>query len=148
MANVNGIELAGAASGSPGEVRAVGSDTDVSLKLVPQGAGSVLLNKRLGDAAPQSDGYVDITGSKSNADYTLLAAEYTRRMIRLGWTGWSGGHNVVVPLVAGAIWWIINATGQTATVIGATGTGIAVANAKVACVACDGTNIIRLTADT
>lgn len=41
MANVNGIKLLGAATGSPPEVQAVGSDTTSDLKLVAIGAGDI-----------------------------------------------------------------------------------------------------------
>ena len=95
----------------------------------------------------QGEGYVGVTGAKSDADYTLADAEHTVRCVRFGWTGWTGGHNVIVPTYAGGRWHVINATGQTATVKTAAGTGIAVASTKSATLLCDGTNVVRLTAD-
>ena len=121
-------------------------------------AGIVFLHKTAGGLwlwdgtayralAAQADEFAAITGSKSDANYTLPAAEYRCRLLRLGWTGWTGAHDAVLPLTLGAWWWVINATGQAATMIGATGTGTAIANGKAAAVWCDGTNINRLTAD-
>jgi hypothetical protein len=59
----------------------------------------------------------------------------------------TAGRNVVVPLNKKQ-YTIVNTTGQTLTVKTAAGTGIAVATAKAAIVACDGTNVIRITPDT
>mgnify|MGYP000863101749 CR=1 FL=1 len=102
----------------------------------------------LSKGATPGNGYKAITGAKSDADYILSASEYSNEIIKLGWTGWTTGKNVVVPTVAGAKWVIHNATGQTATVKTSGGTGIAIANTKHATVYCDGTNIVRITADT
>lgn len=92
-------------------------------------------------------GYVAIAGSKSDADYTLADTEHTCKVIKCGWTGWATGRNLVVPLYAGGVWTILNATGQTLTVKAASGTGVAIASTKAAQVLCDGTNVVRLTAD-
>lgn len=93
------------------------------------------------------NGYKAITGAKADADYTLTASEYSNEIIKLGWTGWSTGRNVVVPTVAGAKWVIYNSLGKTVTVKTASGTGIAIASTKSAIVYCDGTNIARATGD-
>ena len=98
--------------------------------------------------ASPGNGYKAITGSKSDADYTLTASEYSNEIIKLGWTGWTTGRNVIVPTTAGAKWVINNTTGQIATIKTSGGTGIAIANNKHATVYCDGTNIVRVTADT
>ena len=62
----------------------------------------------------------------------------------------TGTRNLVLPLVAGNIYIVFNNTtgAQSIQVIGATGTGITIANAKRAIVQCDGTNFVRITADT
>ena len=56
-------------------------------------------------------------------------------------------RNLVVPLVRRR--WIVrnNCTGGSVQVIGASGTGVTIATAKVAIVECDGTNVLRVTAD-
>ena len=119
-------------------------------------AGGVAVNQSTGALAPASLGgnnaalvleFADITGAKTDADYTLLAAEYSCPILRLAWTGWTGGHNVIVPTTRGAVWDVVNATGQAATVKTVSGTGIAVASGKAARVFCDGANVVRLTGD-
>lgn len=92
-------------------------------------------------------GYVAITGAKADSDYTAADTEHTCKVLRCAWTGWTGGKNLILPLHAGGRWEIINLTGQTLTAKAASGTGIAIASTKAATVLCDGTNIIRLTAD-
>lgn len=41
MSNVNGVQIEGAETGSPGEVQAYGADTNLNLLLVPKGTGDV-----------------------------------------------------------------------------------------------------------
>ena len=56
-------------------------------------------------------------------------------------------RNLVVPLRR-ATWIVRNdCTGGSIQVIGATGTGITIATVKTAIVSCDGTNVVRITAD-
>ncbi len=85
----------------------------------------------------------------SDANYTAAVAEYTAWNIVL--TGGSLGaqRNFVVPLAAGYRWTVFNNTsgGQAIQVIAASGTGIVIATGKTATVYCDGTNILRETAD-
>lgn len=56
-------------------------------------------------------------------------------------------RNLVVPLVRRR--WVVRntCTGGSIQVIGATGTGTTIATVKVAIVECDGTNVLRVTAD-
>ena len=56
-------------------------------------------------------------------------------------------RNLVVPLVRRR--WTVrnNCTGGSVQVIGASGTGVTIATTKVAIVECDGTNVLRVTAD-
>lgn len=94
-----------------------------------------------------SGGYLSVGGSKSDADYTLSQTEGYCRSVKLAWTGWTTGRNVVVPTVSGMEWSFINSLGQAATIKTSGGTGISVASTKTARLLCDGTNIVRLTAD-
>lgn len=60
----------------------------------------------------------------------------------------TGTRNLVVPLVKRR-WTVRNTcTGGSVQVIGASGTGITIATVKTAIVECDGTNVLRITADT
>jgi hypothetical protein len=59
----------------------------------------------------------------------------------------TGTRNLVVPLLRRR-WTVRNTcTGGSVQVIGASGTGITIATVKTAIVECDGTNVLRLTAD-
>lgn len=57
-------------------------------------------------------------------------------------------RDIIVPLIGKRQWTVYNGTGQSLRFIGATGTGITVATLKQAIVRSDGTNIVRVTADT
>jgi len=57
------------------------------------------------------------------------------------------GRNVVLPNTEKKRYYLVNQTAQTLTLKTSAGTGIAVATNKAACLYCDGTNVIRLTAD-
>lgn len=58
-------------------------------------------------------------------------------------------RNIVLPLVKGLVYDVINATtgGQALQFISASGIGVTVANAKAARLRCDGVNWLRITAD-
>lgn len=109
--------------------------------------GVVLTPKITGNASALSYGRT----SKSvagGANVSLLAADYQNRVIEL--TGAiTANIEVIFPLTDGAEWVVYNGTSGafTVTVIGATGTGVVVAQGKRAIVYCDGTNIQRATAD-
>ena len=89
----------------------------------------------------------------SNADYTLstagIPAEWQYGTVRITDTGvvLSAAKNIVAPGNAKA-YVFVNATAQTLTLKTPSGTGIAVATGKTAILRCDGTNIVRVTADT
>lgn len=83
----------------------------------------------------------------SDAAYTLTADEADNRI--LSFTGTlTATRNITVPLVGKRQWTVYNGTGQSLVFIGPTGTGITVATLKHATVRSDGTNIVRVTADT
>lgn len=91
-------------------------------------------------------GRVSVAGGDAN--YTLLDTEYNNR--HLEFTGaLTTGRNRVVPLTDGAEWVVFNNTtgGFAVTVIGASGGGIAVAAGKTAILRCNGTAVLRVTAD-
>lgn len=86
----------------------------------------------------------------SDANYTLTEAEYLNHIIRFDSSvSLTATRNMVVPLTPRQ--WTIwnNTTGaQSIQIIGATGTGITIANGKHAIVYANGANVIRVTPDT
>jgi hypothetical protein len=81
----------------------------------------------------------------AHADWTLSAAEAKATILKP--TLADQAVNAIVPDTAWHLYIVVNTTGQALTVKTAAGTGIAVANTKVALVMSDGTNVIRISAD-
>jgi hypothetical protein len=96
---------------------------------------------------PVPGGLTSITGALPDADYTVLPAQYAGEVILVAHTGWTATHNLIMPIAVGMLRWIVNTCGQSVVVKGATGTGPTIATARAACAVCDGTNWLRLTAD-
>jgi hypothetical protein len=85
----------------------------------------------------------------TDANITLTAAEARNQILRItSSVSLTATRNVVVPL-APQIWVVDNSTtgGQSLQFIGATGTGVTVANARRAVIFADGTNIVRASPD-
>lgn len=84
----------------------------------------------------------------SDANKTASLAEARADILKLTSVSLGATRDLIVPLVP-KMWVVINGTtgGQSIRVIGASGTGITIANAKTAIVCSDGTNILRVTAD-
>ncbi len=83
----------------------------------------------------------------SDVNTTLSAAQARNQILQF--TGaLTATRNIVVPLAAQQ-WTVFNNTSgaQSLQFIGATGTGITVANGKRAIIYSDGTNVVRVTAD-
>lgn len=81
----------------------------------------------------------DVTVTTPNSDYpwqTLVAG------------AWTAGHNVILPTALDAFYWVQNNSGFAATFKTAAGTGVSVANGKVAAVRCGGVNYLRAAPDT
>jgi hypothetical protein len=83
----------------------------------------------------------------SDANTTLTQAEAANSALTFTGT-LTATRDIVVPLVGKRQWAVYNGTGQSLRFIGASGTGITVATVKHAVVRSDGTNIVRVTADT
>lgn len=86
----------------------------------------------------------------SDANVTLTAAQAANRILDCtSSVSLTATRNVVLPLSAQE-WIVYNGTtgAQSIQFIGASGTGITVANGKRAIIYADGTNIVRVTADT
>ncbi len=93
----------------------------------------------------QNLGYATHSYGTAHADWQLSTAE--SECFHLNCTAADQAVNVVVPLKR-KMYFVSNGSGQTVTVIAASGTGIAIANGKFAVVYFDGTNVVRLVADT
>ena len=86
---------------------------------------------------------------ESDANITLTQAEAANDILQFtSSVSLTTTRNVVVPLAAQQ-WTVYNGTtgAQSLQFIGATGTGITVANGKRAIIYSDGTNVVRVTAD-
>ena len=83
----------------------------------------------------------------SDANYTLTAAEADNEVLSVTAGVITATRDWIVPLIPRK-WTVINKTAQSVRIIGATGTGITIATGKTAIVMADGTNIVRVTADT
>lgn len=83
----------------------------------------------------------------SDANTTLTQAQAANAVLTFTGT-LTATRDIVVPLVGKRQWTVYNGTGQSLRFIGASGTGITVATLKHAVVRSDGTNIVRVTADT
>jgi len=83
----------------------------------------------------------------SDANTTLTQPEAANSTLTFTGT-LTATRDIVVPLVGKRQWTVYNGTGQSLRFIGASGTGITVATVKHAIVRSDGTNIVRVTADT
>jgi hypothetical protein len=87
----------------------------------------------------------------TDADTTLTTAQAQSGDIIVIDTGtYTAGRNVILPTVKGLQFTVFNNQGGAfaATFKTASGTGVAVAQTKTAIIRCDGTNYVRVTADT
>jgi hypothetical protein len=89
-----------------------------------------------------------VVNMASDANKTLTQAEARADILEITSTSLGATRNIVLPLIP-KMWVVFNNTtgAQSLVFIGATGTGITVANAKRAVIYADGTNIVRVTAD-
>ena len=83
----------------------------------------------------------------SDANTTLTQTEAANSTLTFTGT-LTATRDVVVPLVGKKQWTVYNGTGQSLRFIGPSGTGITVATLKHAIVRSNGTNVVRVTADT
>ena len=103
-----------------------------------------------GLGVPFNEGFSAVTMT-ADANQTLTAAQAQNGILSVvGGATLTATRNIVIPVIAGASYTVFNGTTgvQALQFIGATGTGITVANGKRAILYCDGTNWVRVTADT
>lgn len=84
----------------------------------------------------------------SDANYTLTQPEAEADVISISAGTITTTRDFIVPISFPKLWTVINKTAQSVRIIGATGTGITIATLKTAIVMADGTNVVRITADT
>lgn len=83
----------------------------------------------------------------SDADVTLTNIQAENEWLTLVAGSWASGHNLILPTTAGLDWWLTNNSGFNAVPKTSGGTGPTIATGKTAKVACDGTDVIRMTTD-
>jgi hypothetical protein len=87
----------------------------------------------------------------SDANYTAVQSDYQAKILEItSSVSLTATRNIVVPIISGYQWTVFNNTtgAQSIQFIGATGTGVTIANGKRAIIYADGTNIVRVTPDT
>lgn len=84
----------------------------------------------------------------SDANYTLTQPEADVDVISISAGTITTTRDFIVPVAFPKLWIVKNNTAQSVQIIGATGTGITIATTKTAMVMADGTNVVRITADT
>jgi len=128
-----------------GAVVAVGQSLFTGISIGPSGIkGNTSQNTAL------SYGFGTLSFA-SDANLTATNTQYTNTFLSLtSAVSLTATRNLVVPVQSGAFFVVKNGTtgAQSIQVIGATGTGITIANGKTAMVYCDGTNWLRATPDT
>ncbi len=149
---VNDVKITNAATGGGPRLGPNGTDSNIDLNLDVVGTGKV---RPGGPILPQAGimpawGHATVVanGGTVDANYTLISTEYNCRHLEI--TGaLTAQRNRVLPLIDGAEVVVFNNTtgGFGIQVIGATGTGFVIANAKTAIARCNGTNWIRVTGD-
>lgn len=110
------------------------------------GTAPAITGGTISDAAITNTTYASKTYTNDHPDWTLSAAENKYPVLQVGGTA-DGSCNVIVS-TANRIFVAINSgTGQNIVVKTAGGTGPTVATAKSALLWCNGTNVVRITAD-
>lgn len=84
----------------------------------------------------------------SDANYTLTQPESDVDVINISSGVITATRDMIVPNIFPKVWTVVNGNAQSVRIIGSSGTGITIATGKAALVMADGTNVVRLTADT
>lgn len=106
--------------------------------------GDLLVNSIQGNGVPFTKAVASLTYAA--ADITATSAQYQCPNIACGGSN-SAQQKLILPLVAGAEWFVSNTTGQNIQCIGSTGTGIIIPTGNGAFIYSDGTNILRKTSN-
>lgn len=114
------------------------------------GPGQTASPSVFNDAGQRVAGFGRSVIPVTDADITPADAQLNAAILEVATGTYTAGRNVILPLVNGLMYVVFNNQGGAfaATFKGASGTGIAVAQTKRAIIYCDGTNWVRVTADT
>lgn len=94
------------------------------------------VDNRSYDLAP---GFLAITLT-NNADYTISGAQWLNKSFRFLGGGITANSNIILPLVKGWAYDVINASGYDLTLKSSTGTGVTITNGSSSRIVCNGTN--------
>ena len=151
----------GAWAGQEGNLAVyLANDASAGWFFYPPAAGWVLYDQNT-DAVLFYDGtyWLPVQGSKvgqavhdmtTDADYTLTKDQYYQGIVEITDTGTvlTAGRSIIMPTESGRQWTVKNSTAQILTFTTAAGAGVAVGAGLSAIVRGDGTDIVRVTADT
>jgi hypothetical protein len=115
----------------------------------PTFAGLIINGSIIGGTQAIAWGRANIAYA-ADTNLTATSAQYKNRILDLSSTlALTATRDLVLPLTDSAIWIVRNLTtgGQSIRCIGASGTGVTIANGMTATIFADGTNICRATAD-
>ena len=113
--------------------------------------GSLLKGDKIGargiftTVLTMSDGYQAHSFANGTTAWTLSDEQNYSTVLSVTLAG--GAANIIAKPTEGKIFWLYNGSGAAITLKGAMSTGIAVANARAACLVGTGTDFVRLTAD-
>jgi len=110
------------------------------------GTGAINFDKIQGNGAALAVGRLVFTYG-SDADHTASGPEAACTWIEIAAGVISTTRKFILPLTAGAPWFVTNSNANSIQFIGASGTGVTVATGKRAIIGSDGTNIVRFGAD-
>lgn len=97
----------------------------------------------------ESVGVISYSYSSAHADKTYAATDLPiSSIVKFVLSSADAAANLILPAAVNKLYVIVNSSGQAITVKVTGQTGIAVANAKVAVLTSNGTDIVRITADT
>lgn len=126
-------------------LRASGGNPDLNLGSGAITAGVTLLSGLFGGSTVPFNWKAVTVTPATDANVTLVAAEYSAPEISIATGAWTAGHNIVMPNLRG-FWMITNNTAFIATII-ASGASVPIAAGRVAIVRCNSVDIKRVTAD-
>ena len=122
--------------------RIKGIETDLTANIVSTGTNTT------NATTAQSVGLITADWAGAAADKTILAANVPiQNCIHVTCANANGAANLILPAATKKMLIVANASGQAITVKQAGGTGIVVANAKIAILVGTATDFVRVTAD-
>lgn len=128
-------------------LRATGGSPPLNLNGGTLTAGAAALSGVLG-GSNTGLGFKQATVTfPSDADYTLIQAEYESHIVSITGAGITAGRNLIFPATVGGVWHIINNLAVALNVKTAAGAATALTASRAATFRCNGTDFKRMTAD-